>query len=233
MNRLSHLSQTILFLVRKQQFYEIGLKIKRRLHSNTVSLGLRRDLTIPYQPPAAAIPISVRLLRDKDVPHLLNIHEPGLNRKELEEYTSRLLLLREGVGTCYVAVTEQDVPCFLQWLIRANDNEKLSTIFNGIFPTLREDEALLEDTFTPRGFRGQRIMPAATTMISEVARKAGARYVITFVSIDNMSSLKSHKRAGFVPYLRRVERWSFFQRTLSMDVLPANTPYPMDEDQSR
>ena len=82
-----------------------------------------------------------------------------------------------------------------------------STHFNGIFPELDADTALLEGAYTLIEFRGQRMMSAPMSLIAEQARSVGARYVITFVGDDNTASLKGCYRAGFATYLERHIRW--------------------------
>ena len=50
-------------------------------------------------------------------------------------------------------------------------------------------------------------MSAAMSLIAEQGRSVGARYVITFVGVDNTASLKGCYRAGFGIYLERQLRW--------------------------
>jgi hypothetical protein len=59
------------------------------------------------------------------------------------------MLLREGVQTCYVGVDQNDTACYMQWLIGPKENMNFQRIFHGGFPWLKQDEALLEDAFTP------------------------------------------------------------------------------------
>lgn len=92
----------------------------------------------------------------------------------------------------------------MQWLFGADDNDEVADFFHGVFPTLDDDEALLEGAFTPVRHQGQRIMSAGMSMIAEQAGP-DARYVLTFVGEDNVASLKGCERAGFLPYVDRRE----------------------------
>src|SRR4051812_36156385 len=94
--------------------------------------------------------------------------------------------------TCYVAADRRnDDPCFIQWLMGPKDNSKIQPFFGkGNFPILREDEALLENAYTPVQSRGQGIMAAAMARIAEHAAELGCRYVITFVGSENVVSLR-------------------------------------------
>jgi RimJ/RimL family protein N-acetyltransferase len=185
---------------------QVVQKAAHRIRSEENAYGLRRDLNVPHTAPEALIPIDVRPIREEDIGHILG-SEKSLTPEEKWDRASRLRLLKSGVGTCYVAVNGEDKPCYIQWLFSSRDNDFLQSYFHGSFPVLTDDTALLEHAFTPTAFRGQRIMSAATSRIAERARSVGARYVITFVGLDNAASLKGCARAGFEPYILRNRRW--------------------------
>ncbi len=228
MSRLNHLIHQIRFLLRNLQFGEVWEKLLRRAYSESVSYGLRRDITIPFEGPAPKIPIQVRPLQPADVPRLLDVNAPRISEETVKELIDRKSFVEKGVGTCYVAVDPKGNPCYMQWLIGANENESLAKIFNGGFPRLAPDEALLEDAFTPETYRGLGIMPAAMAQIAVKAKDIGARHVSTFVFHNNIPSLKGCKRAGFYPYLVRRDRWLLFRRRLTFTPLPQGTPYSFD-----
>jgi hypothetical protein len=185
--------------------------VARRLRSNVEAFGLRRDLTVPFEAPRAAIPIEVRPLEERDVPHLLEPNLARLSAEEKWDRATRKRLLEAGFGTPYVAVTDGDVPCYVQWLFGHKDNKYLSDYFHGAFPVLTVDEALLEGAFTPDAFRGKRIMAAAMASIAERGTDLGARWVLTFVGTENTPSLKGCARAGFSTYTRRLQEWRTFR----------------------
>src|SRR4051812_44679720 len=87
----------------------------QRMKSEQTAYGLRRDLAIPHSAPEALIPIRVRPIRDEDVPSVLESAE-SMSLEEKWDRDQRLRLLEAGVGTCFVAVTADDVPCYTQWL---------------------------------------------------------------------------------------------------------------------
>ncbi|HLM07975.1 MAG TPA: GNAT family N-acetyltransferase [Blastococcus sp.] len=193
------------------QAYRTALQ---RMRSNDLSYGLKRDLDVPHSPPEALIEIAVRPIRDADVPRILGTADDSLTPQEKWERVRRLRLLESGAGTCYVAVTRDDAPCYVQWLFSHEDNEFIQRYFRRCFPVLSQDTALLEDAFTPAAFRGQRIMSAAMSRIAEQARAMGARYVITFVGTDNTASLKGCRRAGFEIYTERLQQWRMLRPSL-------------------
>ncbi len=71
-------------------------------------------------------------------------------------------------------------------------------------------------------------MQHAMAEIAKRGRDFGARYIITFVENENVPSLKGCKRAGFSPYVERIERRRLFQHTYEFNPLPDGTPYPFD-----
>ncbi|HEY6951629.1 MAG TPA: GNAT family N-acetyltransferase [Bacteroidota bacterium] len=219
-----------LYLVKHSRFREIANKIKFRFWSNTYSFGLRRDLEARFIPPNAAIPIIIRPLTTEDLPKIFDLKRPGLSKNEIQELVSRLEHLHADIPTCYVATTGAGVPTYMQWLMGSAENAKIQDHFNGTFPLLEEDEALLENALTLPDFRGKGIMAAAMARIAERGREIGARYVITFVEQHNVPSLKGCARAGFTPYVIRHERWMFFTRKLTFSPLPEGASYPFDAD---
>jgi RimJ/RimL family protein N-acetyltransferase len=182
--------------------------------SDWVSLGLRRDLDVPFPAPAAKIPLTIRPLCDEDWAALFDSSEPGISDEERQLMTSRKELALERVGSPFVAVTADGEPCYIQWLFSPHENERMRDFFNGVFPRLQPDEMLLEGAFTPEKHRGKGIMPCAMAQIAEQAAARGARWVVTFVTEDNVPSLKGCDRAGFSPYIRRSVRWSGLRKTV-------------------
>lgn len=191
---------------------------RERVRSDDAAVGLRRDLDVPHTAPEALVPITVRPIADRDVPAILGTEDAALDAEEKWERARRLRLLETGAGTCYVAVTGDDEPCYMQWLFGHRDNEFVQRYFRGAFPVLDERTALLEDAFTPTAFRGKRIMSAAMARIAEQGRGLGARYVVTFVGVDNAASLKGCRRAGFEVYVERDQRWRLFRQTVDFRV---------------
>lgn len=134
-------------------------------------------------------------------------------------------MLKAGTPTCYVAVDQRDgTPCYVQWLLGPAQNPTIKKL--GCFPLLKPDEALLENAYTPVSYRGMGIMAAAMALIAERAAEFGARYVLTFVGVDNIASLKGCERAGFTPFVVRWQQQYCFNlvRRLAFKDLPADVP---------
>lgn len=202
------------------RFSEILRKLSHRLSSDSYAYGLRRDLANPCVPPEAQIPLTVRALRESDLARIFVFNRSGQSPEDVAELESRLEHIYAAIPTCYVAVSEDDIPTYIQWLMGSQENERIQAYFNGIFPILSPDEALLENAFTLREFRGKGIMAAAMARIAEQGSGIGARSVITFVDVNNIASLKGCRRAGFHPYTLRHERWRLFRRELTFSGIP-------------
>jgi hypothetical protein len=189
---------------------------RRRLYSDDLVIGLRRDLTVPLKTPQAKIPVTIRpLLGAADSAALkaaIAASSAGADTHEAMELSDRLLLLESGVETCYAAVDEHDNLCYVQWLVGSNANAFLRAYYHGAVPELESDETLLEGAYSFEEFRGLGIMACAMAQIAERGSDSGARWVITFVGEDNIPSLKGCKRAGFDPFIMRRRSWRLFRR---------------------
>jgi hypothetical protein len=200
--------------------------VRRWVYSDAHALGLRIDLTRPSRPPPARLNLKVRPIEERDFPVFTNVDVPGLSREEVSLRTSAAALLRSDLQTCYVAVTEDDTPCYLQYLIGPSENEKVRKLFGDLFPPLQEDEVLLEFMFTAEAFRGSGVGPQAMTLLKAEASKQGALWVLGFVSTSNVPALKAANWVGFEPYLIRKETYRLFRRRVTFTRLPPGTPYP-------
>lgn len=190
-------------------------EIKKRLYSESLSFGLKRDLKKPVETPSAKINIHIREFFEADVDVLLG-NSTTTNPRII---ASRRALIDANISTCYVAVTTNNIPCYMQWLIGSKDNDKIESYFRGIFPPLKPREALLEGDAGNTDFRGLRIMPEAMARIAEKATLINARWVNTFVETTNIPSLKGCRRSGFEPYILRKDKWVLFRRNTSFHPL--------------
>ncbi len=232
MSTLINRAKMVFSLIARGEIGLLAREFKRRLYSNERSLCLRRDLDTPFETPEAKLPLKIRPLHERDVVELLDVHGKDIPSEAVRERAQRKLFLPEKVPTCYVAVTEEGRPAFMQWLMAATENDKIQVYFRGGVPVLGDDEGLLEFGFTLEKYRGLRIMPHALSEIAKKGRDFGAKKIITFVPEDNVPSLKGCKRAGFSPYMVRVARWRWFRRHCEFKILPPNTPYSFEAQAS-
>jgi GNAT superfamily N-acetyltransferase len=228
MNRLQNLANAVVVGMRSGDVRVVADELRRRLWSDWTHYGLSRELDAPFVAPDAKIPLEIRALRESDLPKLLGMNADYVSARGPYVRMHRLNFAGASIGTCYVAATDGDEPCYMQWLMLASENDGIKRYFKGIFPVLDPDEALLEYAFTREDYQGKGIMPAAMARIAEKAQSHGARRVITFVDHHNVPALKGCQRAGFSPYLIRVDRWRLFRRRVNFRRLPPGTPYPFE-----
>ena len=223
-DRIPHSSSFGFGVTLRQLSARIAGRLRMGLRFESTRIGLRRDLSIPFTAPDAKIPVSIRPLTAADLPALLGLDETASPEDTFETGWRRAFAARHMRGG-HVAVDERNgTPCYMQWLLGADDNDFVVSL--GGFPALKREEALLENAYTPARYRGMGIMPAAMARIAERASDQGARYVITFVQDNNVASLKGCQRSGFAPHLRHdyVQLGFGFARRDRFVELPADDP---------
>lgn len=198
-------------LIRAGHWRDVVNAGKTFISSESLSFGLKRDVTKPFPVPAAKVPIHVRPISSSEVLWLLSESEETLSADAVKERNIRIRMAEANLATCYVALTDGDEPTYIQWLMGASENATIHQIFGERFPTLAADEMLLEGAFTFEAWRGKGIMACAMAQITDEAPTYGARSVITFVGDGNIASLKGCKRCGFEPYIRRTDTLRFFR----------------------
>ncbi|MEE7492103.1 MULTISPECIES: GNAT family protein [Methylobacterium] len=177
------------------------------LYSERVSIGFERYLTVPVESPAARIPVRLRDFRLDDLPALFPVGGDEAAERERDDVMWRLRAAAHGVlpSRCYVlADAGSDRACHIQWLTGPGYGDAVRR--SGALPVLAADEAMLENAFTPLGFRGLGVMAAAVHLIAERARSQGKRRLVAFVDADNAASLKAVERAGLTPCSIRTRR---------------------------
>ena len=198
-------------VLRRGEFGRIRRGLRGRIDSERRLYGLYRDLEAPFDVPDPKVPLHIRPLRDEDAPLLLE--EPsGETARSDPAHVQARLDLDAGFRDGYVAVTRNDQPCYVQWLIQPRDNGRMPEIKDGPFAELPPDTVMLHGAYTPPRFRRLPIMPAAMAIIAGQGRKLGFRWVVTWVGDDNRSMLRGCRLLGFQPYALHTTRWRKFRR---------------------
>jgi GNAT superfamily N-acetyltransferase len=220
-------------LVRAGEWRTVLRALRKWLYSDSYSYGLRRNLTVPVEAPEPTISVTVRPIQPSDVAAFTEVDPSRHDRESTRHRSASARLLASDIRTCYVAVTDEGIPCYMQYLIFPSENDKVERFFEGIFPRLRKDEGLLEAAFTLEEYRGLRLLPLVMNQLAEKARREGARRLLTFVSTGNVAALKGCKRVGFAPYLLVNQQFRLFRRRIVFTPLPEGTPYPFDVEGGR
>ena len=137
---------------------ELVTHVAKLIYSTSESYVLRRDLSIPLVPrPEAKVPIRVRALEPRDLPQIETERPDGL----------LMGVIRSGLKQCYVAVTNDDEVCFLQWLITHEQRDRIKKIRFREMHMFDDDTVMLEFSYTFKRFRGLGIMAPAVAWVAE------------------------------------------------------------------
>jgi len=193
---------------------ELITRVADLMYSTMECYVLRRDLTVPLVPrPEAKMPITVRSLESRDIPQIEAERPDGLI----------LGILREGLPQCYVALTKTEEICYLQWLIRPEQRERLRSIRFRQMHAFDDDTVMLEFAYTFKRFRGLGIMGPALAWVAERERRA--HWAVTYVDRTNIPCLRGCRNAGFSPYLLSRDSWRLFRLRESVGVPKSLEPF--------
>jgi hypothetical protein len=114
---------------------ELFAHVAQLIYSTSKVYVLRRDLSIPLIPrPEGKVPITLRQLKSSDLPQILAERPSGVLTG----------VLRSGLPQCYVALTEDQEICFLQWLITPENRERIRRLRFQQMPAFADDTVMLE-----------------------------------------------------------------------------------------
>lgn len=211
------------WLLRHGYVGELKRSIGIRLHSRTVSIGVRRDVEVPWTARAPRIDVEVRPLWGDDDLSFLD-PTPEMSGPEVTMCLGLRRLARVAPEHAWIAVAPGNTPCYIQWFIPYTDPSLIGACWGSLFPTLRPGEALIEGAYLARTHRGNGIMAYAIDRIAREAREAGIQCLLGYVKRDNIASLKSCLRAGLAPYAEREEVWSLFRRRVYFRPIAPGVP---------
>lgn len=176
--------------------------ILKRIYSTEEYYILKRNLeyNLTDHKPKARIEINIRPYQESDYKYFKHLPE-------------KLLLFDTGIETPYVAVTENDEPCFIQWLIDSSQNDKIKKHFGNNLPALKKTECMQEGSYTLKKYRGLYIMVEASYLIGKKAKELGYKHVIACVSSNNKTALRAVERLGCKPYKIQTIKWRLFKNS--------------------
>ena len=192
-----------------------GLKVffhqlKRQIYSRASFIGLERNLGTNGAPVPCGVEYSLQLASEEDMEEVLQKAKTE-SKESAHELVQRRWFYESGFSNCYVARTiDTGELCYMVWLISSVDRALVKPGFRDMLPRLKANEMLIENSYTFEKYRGNRIMPSAMVELCEIARRNGYKRVITYVSQDNIASLKGCQRAGFKQFEEIPELKLFF-----------------------
>ena len=166
MNKL----RKLIWLLQSAQFGAVATLVRRWLYSDASGVGLQRGLEHADRgAPAAA---SADDPTDPSGRQAAFTSTSGVRGNGAIVRVNARYLFATGIETCYVALIDGEVPCYIQYLVFPDQNHRFATAFGEPIPPLDPGEALLEFAFTLEQYRALGVMPFA---VSELAKEASLR----------------------------------------------------------
>jgi hypothetical protein len=170
-------------------------ELRQRAKSHSLEVGLRCDLDrLPALRPAA-MHLSMEPCQDS-----FGGFDQELERTAGLDYgraLHRRRLHRAGLRTLHVAWSADRVPVYVQWLVGPAEWPVLDALEGSFWPRPRQGEVLLEFAYTFVPFRGKGVMSDAMGQLLRIAAAGGASTAYTYVTVDNVPSLRGCAHVGF------------------------------------
>jgi hypothetical protein len=171
-------------------------QLKRQIYSRATLIGLEKNLDTDIVRIPSKLEYSLRLASEEDIGDIFQKIETESKESDFE-LIQRKMFYEAGFRNCYVARSvDTNEICHINWLISSEEDNVVSHGFRSRLPKLKEDEVLIENAFTVEEYKGNWIWPSVIGELFEIARTNGFKRVITYVSRENMASLKGCERAG-------------------------------------
>ena len=210
-----------LWLLRNGHLRPLLRRLRRWLWYDGVAFGLAYDPRVTVTARIPRTPVEVRPIRSDEAAVFTALPSGDTPRVEALTRASAYQLLESGLTTCYIGVTEEG-PVYMQFLVTADQNERLAEVYGGLFPPLADDEGLLEFAFTLQQHRTRPVMPTVLLRLIEIARDQGLRRVVMYVHADNPTLIRFYLRVGFVPFAVRVQKRRLFRQRLEFRPLASD-----------
>jgi hypothetical protein len=217
--------QVLKSLILNGHFGLIFRELRRRLYSDGFFLLLYRKISIPGSIPEPEIRVTLRPMKPDDIPRLLDINQKGMKDEDVLERIRLLRILNSGIQECYVAETDQGVPCHISWWINSSQNPIIEEFYGGGILPLAADEVLVEGAFTLEAYQRLGIQRWRRLKFFEKSLDVGATRVINYIRHDNLPSLKSSRSAGYKLFMIRKDKWRLFSRSFIFKPVSEDTSY--------
>ena len=212
----------LLWLLQGRHVDAVVILVRRWLYSNASGIGFQRGLETPIEARRPRHPLTVRPIQAPEKAVFTNTSETRGNGA-IARVNARYLLAT-GIETCYVALIEDEAPCFIQYLVLPDQNHLFAKAFGAPIPPLEPGEALLEFAFTLEQYRALGVMPYAFSALAREAKHRGVERLVTWVPEWNPHVQRYLERVGFVPFAIRRERYRLFRRTVRFERIDGAEP---------
>jgi hypothetical protein len=214
------------WLAREGHYRAVLRRIRNWLWRDYLAFGLTYDPREPVRGRIPRLQIEVRPIEPHDIPVFVAPPRVENARAHAVTRANARHLLQSGLQTCYVGVTDEG-PVYMQFLVTADQNDRLVAVFDGLFPPLSEDEGLLEFAFTLKEQRTRPVMPSVLVRLLEIAAEQGLTRVVTYVPARHVNFVRFFLRLGFVPFAARIEKYRLFRRKVEFRPLDRNLAEPL------
>jgi len=194
----------------------------RLIYSDSVGIGIRKDLIADTVTPALATAQAVRRASFHDVEALVSDKrtEDATADEHWQRRLRRYVVSSMGIDNCYVADEPGVGPCFMQYLFFHADNDLIQSVFPQLYPVLSPDEAMVEFLYVAPEARRAGFATECMSQVADEARRGGASSVISFVRPNSKGAIKVCERVGFrFDSVRRL-RYRFFRQTITHEPRP-------------
>ncbi len=196
-----------------------GLKIffkhlKNVFYYSNVLIGFEKIInTGEVEGLPSKIPFYLQRASPEDIREILR-KIPQESGESAYELIQRIRFFESGFqGCCVGKITGTDDICYMQWLILPQDPITNSSNFKIAFPQLKENEFILENAYTFEKYRGNGFLPASFAKMVKLTDIAGMpvpKRAITYVSKDNLVTLKIAQKIGYTKFEERLDRKILF-----------------------
>jgi hypothetical protein len=185
----------------------------QRAKSHSLEVGLRCDLARLPALRTAAMPLSMEPCVgsfagfDEELERTSGLdYGRALHRRRLHD---------AGLRTLHVAWSSGRVPVYVQWLVGPEEWQVLDALEGSFWPRPGEGEVLLEFAYTFVPFRGKGVMSDAMGQLLRIAAADGAAAAYTYVTVDNVPSLRGCAHVGFeLDHMKETSRHMGIRRSV-------------------
>jgi len=156
-----------------------------RVYERTEFVVMQRDLRDPPMEVRCAVPFLLRRIGDDEISRFKDMPAPfPRNYQYRFDY---------GQRHCYGAFVGDRIVA-LMWPVFHADNKRVVSRWRLLLP----DEARLSSIWADPEFRGTGLMDACIEKFAVFLKEQGYRYLYAMTWVGNESSIRLHKRRGFV-----------------------------------
>jgi L-amino acid N-acyltransferase YncA len=179
-------------------------QLGRQFYSKSVHIGLELNLQEGDIPRIEAkIKYTLGLASEQDMDEVLQKAKTE-SKKSATELVTRQWLYADGYHNCYIARTaEANDLCCIVSVIRQADDKMGKGQFRNWFSGLKEDEVLMEGSYTFEKYRKNGLCSSIDNRILNIWKEKGVKRAIMYIEKNNVASFKTAEKSGFIGFEKR------------------------------